>query len=291
MVLILYTSTSVTFSCNIHVCLTWQAEKDGISFKCKVNKLLWKVMFYDPSNKELAHCLTPIPKPKCYTSDTNTIWQSRSTNSTIFVVKHQIDNSLNGPWKCSHGTNVSEAIVNITVLKEDICEKTEKESTCYEEFSAWTMFGFTLIPAASFLIQIATTVSKRFRRRGSQCFDRIPVLALINRSECIKRLLGHTWIYKRRYVLVCVLICIATGIPTAVGLSSTECKYKESFIVLGGLLALILLICYHNVETSNSRKAEVRHAATATTEQYVDNTETAGENEDQFLLIPKTESI
>ncbi|CAC5415314.1 unnamed protein product [Mytilus coruscus] len=118
-ILMLYTSNTVIFSCNIQVCLTWQAEKDGISFKCKVNKLLWKVMFYNPSNQELAHCLMPFPIPECYTSPNNTIRQSSITNTTIFIVKQRIQSSLNGQWKCSHGTNVDEATVNITVLKEE----------------------------------------------------------------------------------------------------------------------------------------------------------------------------
>lgn len=75
-------------------------------------------MFYNPSNQELAHCLTPFPIPECYTSPNNTIQQSRITNTTIFIVKHHIESSLNGQWKCTHGTNVDEATVNITVLKE-----------------------------------------------------------------------------------------------------------------------------------------------------------------------------
>lgn len=75
-------------------------------------------MFYNPSNEELAHCLSPFPIPTCYTSNRNTILQSRKTNTTVFVVKHHIDSSLNGQWKCAHGTNIDEAIVNITVLQE-----------------------------------------------------------------------------------------------------------------------------------------------------------------------------
>ncbi|XP_063412542.1 uncharacterized protein LOC134695254 [Mytilus trossulus] len=165
--LILYISNTVILSCNIQVCLTWQAEKDGISFKCKVNKLSWKVMFYNPSNQELAHCLTPFPIPECYTSPNNTIQQSRITNTTIFIVKHHIESSLNGQWKCTHGTNVDEATVNITVLKEEIYKRTETRSRCYEEFYAWTMLGFTLIIIASLLYHTLLMFSKNCRKIGN----------------------------------------------------------------------------------------------------------------------------
>lgn len=237
-ILILCTSNTVILSCNIHVCLTWQAEKDGISFKCKVNKLSWKVMFYNPLNQELAHCLTPIPVPECFTTPNNTIRQSSITNTTIFIMKQHIQSSLNGQWKCTHGTNIDEATVNITVLKEEIYKKTETRSKCYEEFYAWTMLGFTMIVIASLLYQTLSTFSKRCRKIGCTFLNGITV--------CI-------CIFKGRHLIFTGLICIVTGTPMIAGLFYMECKYKEYFIGVGIVIAVILLMFYHLLEKSKQQ--------------------------------------
>lgn len=111
----LFIPFSVILTCDIRVCLTWTAEKDNITFKCKVSNLEWKVYFFNPENEEQGYCISPIPEHACYSSH-NIITQDRQTNTTVLVIQRHVDNNLNGPWKCYHGTNRDAAIVNVTVL-------------------------------------------------------------------------------------------------------------------------------------------------------------------------------
>lgn len=115
----MYYSFSVIFSCGVHVCLTWEAKKDNITFKCKVSNLLWEVSFKNHENKDQGYCSFPIPFPMCRSSHKlNVISQDRKTNTTVLVIQRHVDSRLNGPWKCYHGTNHDSAIVNVTVLKK-----------------------------------------------------------------------------------------------------------------------------------------------------------------------------
>lgn len=110
---------SAITSCNIRVCLTWEAEKENITFKCKVNQLRFNLYFFNPANEEQGHCISPFPFPKCYSSSSSiVISQDRRTNTTFLEIHRHINSGINGPWKCSHGTNRDKAIVNVTVLKE-----------------------------------------------------------------------------------------------------------------------------------------------------------------------------
>lgn len=108
-----------TQSCNINVCLTWSAMKNEITFKCRVNALSWQVKFFNQFHKEQAYCMSPIPFSHCFSLSTNcTITQDAQHNITMLTVRGRIDKRINGGWTCYHGTNVDNAVVNVTVLRE-----------------------------------------------------------------------------------------------------------------------------------------------------------------------------
>ncbi|XP_063412687.1 uncharacterized protein LOC134695384 isoform X3 [Mytilus trossulus] len=127
-------------SCSVHVCLTWEATKENITFKCKVTQLRFKVDFFNPKNEEQGYCTSPLPEPRCYSSH-NIITQDRRTNTTVLVIERHVDNKLNGPWKCNHGTNIEAAIVNLTVLQQETFKIIFKNDICGEQHMAWTLFG------------------------------------------------------------------------------------------------------------------------------------------------------
>lgn len=104
------------WSCNAFVNLTWTAEKDMLTLKCKTRPLIWSVQFLSPAGKEIAYCQIPFPSPRCYTTDESyiTVNQDTSTNTTILTYKG-ISSSLNGQWKCIHGNNVDLDVVNVTI--------------------------------------------------------------------------------------------------------------------------------------------------------------------------------
>lgn len=145
--------TSVILSCDVHVCLTWEAQRENITFKCKVSHLQWRVYFYNPLNKEEGHCLSPIPISTCYSSH-NVISQDRKTNTTFLVIHREVDNKLDGPWKCIHGTRREEAIVNVTVIHKG--NFTSVTKTLYMQTLRVLLRGFCLhvILAESTLIVI-----------------------------------------------------------------------------------------------------------------------------------------
>ncbi|CAC5378095.1 unnamed protein product [Mytilus coruscus] len=111
----IFCGSDVILSSDVHVCLTWEAKKENITFKCKVSNLLWKVYFSNPENEEQGFCVSPIPVQECHSSH-NVITQDLQTNTTVLVIQRHVDSKLNGPWKCSHGTNRDAAIVNVTVI-------------------------------------------------------------------------------------------------------------------------------------------------------------------------------
>lgn len=111
-------SFSEILSCNIKVCLTWMANTNTIEFRCRVNDLHLQVKFFNKFNSELAYCSFPIRdsnETSCYSYFINsTIVQDLKTNSTMLTVRGQIDKRINGVWSCQHGTNISQATVNVT---------------------------------------------------------------------------------------------------------------------------------------------------------------------------------
>lgn len=97
--------------------MTWAADKNKITFKCKVSNLVWNVRFYNPENEEQGYCTIPLPIQACHSSH-NVITQNRKTNTTVLAIQRKVDNRLNGPWKCYHGTNIDKAVVNVTIITQ-----------------------------------------------------------------------------------------------------------------------------------------------------------------------------
>lgn len=104
-------------SCGVHVCLTWEVEKENITFKCKVSNLQWNLRFVNPAMIEQGYCLSPLPISECYPSEpSNLISQDRRTNTTVLIIRRHVNGSFNGPWKCIHGTKQDKAVVNVTII-------------------------------------------------------------------------------------------------------------------------------------------------------------------------------
>lgn len=101
--------------------MTWNIDRENVTFQCKVNHLSMNVEFYNPILEEEGYCVMPIPNSECHPMHNNTMMQDLRTNTTFLILQRHIDDRLNGPWKCLHGTNRDEAIVNITILKGILC--------------------------------------------------------------------------------------------------------------------------------------------------------------------------
>lgn len=83
--------------------------------KCRVNRLLFRVEFENPSGNLVGDC---IPGRDCYSYlDNVAIVQNITTNETNCLITGTIDTNLNGKWKCLHGTNTGLADVEVTVLR------------------------------------------------------------------------------------------------------------------------------------------------------------------------------
>ncbi|VDI24855.1 Hypothetical predicted protein [Mytilus galloprovincialis] len=107
-------------SCKASVCLTWTVETGSIVFRCKTDELVFPVVFFSPTGKEIGFCNVPVPTPLCTPIMPNIlIKQDMRTHTTILIYKGKIDSSMDGKWKCQHGSNVESSTVNITVLLKD----------------------------------------------------------------------------------------------------------------------------------------------------------------------------
>lgn len=119
---LIYFHLSGISPCNKTISLFWSADKNTVTFVCRVNNLFWKVKFYSPSNQEVAHCLIPFPKSECYSNYGHDIMQERSTNITVLKIERKLDtdSEINGLWRCTHGTNIEGAVVNVSVQNDGI---------------------------------------------------------------------------------------------------------------------------------------------------------------------------
>lgn len=108
---------SAAYYCNIDICLTWNVEEEHIALQCKVDNLRMSVEFRNPSNEEEGFCVMPTFTSYCLAMHNNEILQNLTTNTTVLILNRHIDDSLNGPWTCFHGTNIHGATVFINVLK------------------------------------------------------------------------------------------------------------------------------------------------------------------------------
>ncbi|XP_063400057.1 uncharacterized protein LOC134684683 [Mytilus trossulus] len=104
--------------CKYHVCLTWTVSDQVLNLSCRVSNLHFRVKIQDPSGKLMGECVPGQKKSSCDEYAKNVvIAQNIKTNETTCMIRGIIDNSLNGKWKCLHGTNTGLAEVEVTVLR------------------------------------------------------------------------------------------------------------------------------------------------------------------------------
>ncbi|XP_052103371.1 uncharacterized protein LOC127736820 isoform X2 [Mytilus californianus] len=193
----------IIISCDVHVCLTWEAENEKITFKCRVSRLKWRLYFYNPDNKEEGHCLNPIPFPLCYSSNNNVISQDLRTNTTVLLIHGHVKKKLIGTWKCVHGTERDKAFVNVSVINTD---------HCVEEHLAWTFIGGMICVTILLIIRIAVNINK----------DKLGLSKLF---------IGIT------------LFSLGIIIPLYIGLLQKNCKDKYFFLIYGFWVVLMFVLC------------------------------------------------
>ncbi|CAC5364109.1 unnamed protein product [Mytilus coruscus] len=114
--------------CSGRVFLTTKVQDDFILLNCTVEKLYYRISFYNPSHKEKAFCLPPIPSSYCLPLQENlTINQTLSRNETLLAIRMNISNYTSGNWTCLHGTNNENASVYVETTTVYV------ETTTYEE--------------------------------------------------------------------------------------------------------------------------------------------------------------
>lgn len=206
---------SEILSCNIKVCLTWMANTNSIEFRCRVDDLIFQVKFFNKFNSELAYCLFPIRnlnETRCSSHFINsTIVQDLKTNTTMLTVRGQIDKRINGVWSCKHGTNISQATVNVTVWIGD--------STCWKEFAGWTYIGILSSIVTSVVVKMVLYLLCRKRSKYKDfCRNCNEFFA----KRCIACVMG------------CFCFCILL-LPLLLGSvwSGSDCIDQEAFFVCG----------------------------------------------------------
>ncbi|XP_052103370.1 uncharacterized protein LOC127736820 isoform X1 [Mytilus californianus] len=221
----------IIISCDVHVCLTWEAENEKITFKCRVSRLKWRLYFYNPDNKEEGHCLNPIPFPLCYSSNNNVISQDLRTNTTVLLIHGHVKKKLIGTWKCVHGTERDKAFVNVSVINTD---------HCVEEHLAWTFIGGMICVTILLIIRIAVNINKdklesfleeRECRRDDFCWKNFCVFHSNVRFGLSKLFIGIT------------LFSLGIIIPLYIGLLQKNCKDKYFFLIYGFWVVLMFVLC------------------------------------------------
>lgn len=145
-------------ACNIRMCLTWSVDTDKLVLVCRVNSLIYKVHFFNPFGKEIGYCLAPIPHPHCFPNGSLT--QDIRTNTTKLIMMGHFDNSMEGEWKCLHGTNIDKATINVTVAGLIKDQLHQNGKTCWQVYLAWTMLGLiTLLIVAAFVWNFVYCIS------------------------------------------------------------------------------------------------------------------------------------
>lgn len=215
LLLLILSSNSEILSCNIKVCLTWMANTNTIEFRCRVDDLIFQVKFLNKFNSELAHCPFPIRdsnETSCYSYFINsTIVQDLKTNTTTLTVRGQIDKRINGEWSCQHGTNISQAIVNVTAWIGD--------SKCWQKFAGWTYIGFLSSIVTSVVVK---TVLDLLCQKRSKYKDFCRNCNEFFAKRCIACVMG------------CFCFCMLL-LPLLIGSvwSGSDCINQEVFFVCG----------------------------------------------------------
>lgn len=99
------------------MCLTWEIQPENVTLKCTVSCLQFQVAIYNPVHVEEGYCNFRHRYTECKpTKNSYIMYQDHSTNTTVLIIMKHIDDKINGPWRCEHGTNRGTATANITVF-------------------------------------------------------------------------------------------------------------------------------------------------------------------------------
>lgn len=72
---------------------------------CSVTSLVFKTDIYDPRGKIVGSCSAPIHQLDVRTCSTPETLLDLDLNRTILTINNPENKSIEGVWKCSHGTN------------------------------------------------------------------------------------------------------------------------------------------------------------------------------------------
>lgn len=121
------------------ICMKWTVDRHMLTLTCKVRRLVFSVSFHDHFNKEVAYCYPPIPTSTCLSYYGNgSVYQQLSTNYTVFVVRGNIDNKINGNWSCLHGASKDRTSVDVQ-LTEDTGSLLQK-LLLYSSFNLYPLY-------------------------------------------------------------------------------------------------------------------------------------------------------
>jgi hypothetical protein len=86
---------------------------DTIEIICRVERLLFPIVFENPAGEENGECDSPLRHGIDYTfcEGKFNINQDLTTNTTILIIKKS--ELIYGEWKCYHGTNFESDSVDI----------------------------------------------------------------------------------------------------------------------------------------------------------------------------------
>ena len=88
---------------------------ETIEIICRVDRLLYQIVFENPAGEESGNCLAPIRigKGHVYCNGKFNIIQDLTTNTTTLIIEKS--KLIYGRWKCNHGTNIGSDSVDINM--------------------------------------------------------------------------------------------------------------------------------------------------------------------------------
>jgi hypothetical protein len=81
---------------------------------CRVDTLTSDVGFFGPNEHKFGGCFAPIHQRNDSKRCSDNITQDLTTNTTTLFLK-ETNKSMSGVWRCTHGTNIGEDWLNITI--------------------------------------------------------------------------------------------------------------------------------------------------------------------------------
>ncbi|XP_076072356.1 uncharacterized protein LOC143044298 isoform X4 [Mytilus galloprovincialis] len=94
-----------TTSKNIPVFLKADYRDGKLTLICSVTSLVFKTVIHDPRGKIVGSCSAPIHQLDVRTCSTPETLLDLDLNRTILTINNPENKSIEGVWKCSHGTN------------------------------------------------------------------------------------------------------------------------------------------------------------------------------------------